>query len=221
MSVSSSSFNIGLRMYYWPYYETLKQIPVEEQKTYNQNDHSGYKISALFVKQKYGSFKEEICNYKHIIFQQYQNEIVIKVNGYIGTDIVKDTKPIDWKCQELHYGITKEAKLEFKNLVSLILYTDYSDLCTDFSKSFRKKTPYESLESIKKRNSEYWWMSKILRETVEIFGGCSYGRYNENILLGPYYCGMSVVMNMSSFNIRLCSPTSTSCTIQVAIKFSG
>eukprot|EP01084_Bolivina_argentea_P030981 57375_1 len=28
-------------------------------------------------------------------------------------------------------------------------------------------------------------------------------------------------MNMPSFNIRLCSPTSTSCTIHVAIKFSG
>eukprot|EP01084_Bolivina_argentea_P248813 416282_1 len=28
-------------------------------------------------------------------------------------------------------------------------------------------------------------------------------------------------MNMSSFNIRLCCPTSTSCTISVAIKFSG
>eukprot|EP01084_Bolivina_argentea_P250689 420141_1 len=32
---------------------------------------------------------------------------------------------------------------------------------------------------------------------------------------------MSVLMNMPQFNIRLCSPTSTSMQIEVAIRFSG
>eukprot|EP01084_Bolivina_argentea_P168723 292535_1 len=83
---------------------------------------------------------------------------------------------------------------------------------------------YEPVESIKKRNSVYGWMSKILRETVELFGGYSQTggwTHDHNILSGPFYSGMGVVMNMPSFNIRLCSPTSTSCQIEVAIKFSG
>eukprot|EP01084_Bolivina_argentea_P057358 104793_1 len=77
--------------------------------------------------------------------------------------------------------------------------------------------PYEPVESIKKRNSIYGWMSKILRETVELFGGYSANK----TLSGPFYSGMGVVMTIPSFNIRLCSPTSTSCTIEVAVKFSG
>merc|ERR1712152_126053 len=39
--------------------------------------------------------------------------------------------------------------------------------------------------------------------------------------MGSYYCGMSVVLNIPEFNIFLCSPTSTSKQIEVAIKFSG
>ena len=45
--------------------------------------------------------------------------------------------------------------------------------------------------------------------------------FNGNPLIGPFYCGMSVLMTLPSFAIRLCSPTSTSKQIHVAIKFSG
>eukprot|EP01084_Bolivina_argentea_P159651 278035_1 len=123
MDVSSSSFNVGLRFYYWNFYQSINDIPAQEQWIYNMNDHSGYSISELFVKQKYGSFKEEISNYPHITVKQYQNEIVTKINGYIYTDIVKNTKSNTYKCNNLHYGITKETPLNFHNLLSLILYT--------------------------------------------------------------------------------------------------
>ena len=189
---------------------------MKELYTADINDHSGYDICQLYVKQKYGSFKEEISNYIYLPFTQYKNEIITKVNSYLNSDIVKNTKALDWYTR-FHYDISEGTVLGFHNLASLILYTDYSDLSRDFSQSFRRKTSYEMLESIKRRNSEYWFMSKILRETVEIFGGYSYN----DTLLGPYYCGMKVVMNMPSFNIRLCAPTSTSWNIEVAIKFSG
>merc|ERR1712129_173758 len=40
-------------------------------------------------------------------------------------------------------------------------------------------------------------------------------------LRGPFYCGMSFQCAVPSFSMRLNSPTSTSRTIAVAIKFSG
>eukprot|EP01083_Nonionella_stella_P183387 662583_1 len=68
----------------------------------------------------------------------------------------------------------------------------------------------------------YYWMSRRLRECVEIFGQCH--RRDKYILFGqcsPFFCGMNVVLSMPSFCMRLCSPTSTSKQIEVAMKFSG
>ena len=68
-------------------------------------------------------------------------------------------------------------------------------------------------------------MSKLLRETVNIHGACANvdpsARDGDPRMLGPFYCGMSMVMNMPSFAIKLSSPTSTSKQISVATKFSG
>eukprot|EP01084_Bolivina_argentea_P278263 475289_1 len=112
--------------------------------------------------------------------------------------------------------------LTFSHLLSLVFYCDYSELSTDFSSTFRKRHSYETIESIKNRNSKYYYLSKYLRECVDgrserESGGGPYA----NRLLGPFYCGMSVVLSIPSFNIRLCSPTSTSKQVAVAIKFSG
>ena len=40
-------------------------------------------------------------------------------------------------------------------------------------------------------------------------------------LRGPFYCGMSFVMNMSQFSIKINGPTSTSVQRSVATRFSG
>merc|ERR1712113_870204 len=68
---------------------------------------------------------------------------------------------------------------------------------------------------------------KALRELVELFGQCSYGDTFDDdykpldALRGPFYCGMSYQMNIDSFAMRLNSPSSTSKTFAVALKFSG
>ena len=106
----------------------------------------------------------------------------------------------------------------------MILYTDYSNLSSDFSSTFRNKTKFEAFSRTKQRHANYYWMSKLLRETVAIYG------YNNSTLHmdmtahklgGPFFCGMSMVMTMPQFAIKLFSPTSTSCHIEVALKFAG
>ena len=221
---SASSFSVGLRFYYWEFYKDLKELPFEEQMIVgsmdNSNDHSGYDICDLFIIGKYASFKEEIMAYKYLTLEQYQ-KCVFKVNQYINAKIVKAMKapPVrDAPPYMKGYGISVGAPLLFSHLLSLVIYCDNSELCTDFSGSFRAIHRFETLGSIKQRNSEYYWFSKFLRETVECYGQCSWEE--ENKLLGPYYCGMSIVLNMPAFNIRLCAPTSTSVHIEVAMKFS-
>eukprot|EP01083_Nonionella_stella_P244118 850031_1 len=109
------------------------------------NDHSGYDVCDLFVKPKYSSWKQEIANYKYITFEQYQSGVVTKVNYYINTEVVRNIKANVMYCQ--HYDIVEGTGLGFNNLLSLILYTDYSNLSTHFSSTFRRKTTYEALDA--------------------------------------------------------------------------
>ena len=40
-------------------------------------------------------------------------------------------------------------------------------------------------------------------------------------MTGPFYTGISCVLEMPSFSLRLCSPSSTSVHLEVALKFGG
>eukprot|EP01084_Bolivina_argentea_P084030 152082_1 len=177
----STSFNVGLRFYYWKFYKGLKQLPQNEQMIGglidNSNDHSGYEICDLYVSPKYRSFKEEISEYDYFTFKEYEQDVIVKVNEYINSKIVKATKA--GRGGEMPYirgyGIKYGTVLDFNNLVSLILYCDYSGLSRDFSASFRAISRFETIGNIKKRNSKYYYLSKYLRETVEVYGQCSRG----------------------------------------------
>eukprot|EP01084_Bolivina_argentea_P069839 127010_1 len=80
-AVKSTSFNIGITLYYWTKYKALNAF--DENKTqYNINDHGGYEFSSLYVEQKYSSFKEEISNYFHFNMLLYK-DLVIKINEYL------------------------------------------------------------------------------------------------------------------------------------------
>ena len=97
--------------------------------------------------------------------------VMTKAKNYSQTNAVRSLKSstINNRAPK-HYGIKKGTPLKEANLISLILYTDYTELSGSFSASFRKTTPYERLSQVKKRNSHYFWWGKILRETVELFG---------------------------------------------------
>ena len=188
-------------------------------------DHSGFEVRDLFIKRKYKSFKQEIMNYGYISIKQYNHMIINKAAKYMDTNMVRSIKAFIGHSgsTKLYYGVVNGAPLRIDNLVSVILYTDFTDLSSNFTSTFRKISPYETLSSIKARNSRYWWMSKTLRETVELYGiwrDNYYGNRNSS-LVGPFYTGMSYIMNIPQFAIRLCSPTSTSIHMEVAMKFSG
>eukprot|EP01084_Bolivina_argentea_P280652 479994_1 len=234
------TFNIGYRLYYWKYYKR-KHTSIELQWHDNVNDHGGYNARQLFVPRKYNNMKHELLNNK--IFTLNLSELQISMNKtykYINTNYVKlITATPDYGDQlfkhdrndNLHYGITAKTPISFNHLLSICLYCDWSELCTKFSATFRNKNSYESISMVIKNNSEFANWSRLLRETVELFGVSYSGQYNSehkrdddkifNRLKGPFFCGMSFVMVIPQFNIRLCGPTSTSKQIEVATRFGG
>ena len=124
----------------------------------------------------------------------------------------------------LHYGISEGSPIGADHLRAICLYCDYTELSTKFSESFRKTDPFETLEIVKDRNASFWWMSKYLREAVEIFGDDGSNTAGDNYAMqirGPFYCGVSFLALVPSFYISLKGPTSTTRILEVALTFSG
>ena len=181
--------------YYCRWYES-KQEDIRVTDAGNVNHHGGHNIHSLCVPKKYESFKAEIL--AHLGVAKYTKFVRGKAERYIDTDMARRIEATDQE-RDLHYEIERGTPLSIPNLMALILYCDFTDLSREFTSSFRAVRPSEPFSSIKSRNSEYWWWSKTLRETVEYFGNNRYGRFygNEfNASTGPYYCGMSELMAM-------------------------
>ena len=195
----------------------MKQYP---QTQWNNHHHYGLTPSHLYIPPKYSTFKEEIFEYKDISPKTYENVILPKVQQYIKANKVKQTtyKELNdgYDFIVLEYGIKDGESPTLNHLLSLCLYTDVTALCTSFSMTFRAICKYESLSSIKNRNRNYYWMSRYLRETVQLFG--SHGHQG---LVGPFFSGLSFKLVFPEFQLRLCSPTSTSYHIEVALNFTN
>lgn len=194
----------------------MDEVPYKDNARYRIVDHSGYAISDLFVVCMYKNLKEEMMNYPLMDIATYQ-QIWSKAKIYSTSRAFKSATACLHRgyAPYEYYGIEVGSSLGFENLLCILMYTDLTNLSGAFTSTFRKKDPWESLSSIKRRNSRYFHWSKILRETVECYG------MNWPDLMGPFYTGMSFVMTIPQFQMRLCSPTSTSVQLEVAMKFGG
>ena len=198
-------------------------------------------------KYKFQHLKEEILESGYVLMKNYNRDILIKAKQYQQTVRAKQAiyhyKGYDGILEmrkDLHaqykfdYGYT----MELYHIMSLICYTDFSQLCTEWTSTFRQIYIGESQESINLRQKCYYHLSKSLYEMVQYFGVACHGKLdfvNERgeseetsgiyvswvDEMGPFFCGMSVQMPLPSFNINLNSPTSTSRAKEVAFRFSG
>ena len=198
------------------------------QTQWNNHHHCGYTPAQLYIPPKYSTFKEEIAEYDHLNFKHFENVLLPKVEHYFSTNKVKQTryKPASHLYDEndpyfipLQYEIENYASPTLNHLLSLTLYTDQTALCSDFSSTFRAISEYESLDITKARNCEYYWMSRYLRETVQLFGFSKQSFCGG--LKGPFFSGLSYKLVFSEFQLRLCCPTSTSYHVEVAINFAN
>ena len=183
--------------------------------------------SNLFIHSKYKSIKEEIIynNQMALTVKQYKLSLK-KAENFDHCVMVKSmqTRCIDY----LEYGVNKGSVLSMDHLLSIVFYTDWTELSATFTSTFRRRSFYESLSSTKQRNSEYAIWSKHLREVVEYWGSIGWNNdkdkewnLTQNRIKGPFYCGISGQMVLPEYNIRLCGPTSTSSAEEVAHRFGG
>jgi len=158
----------------------------------------------------------------------YYAEVSLTADQFMKTDRVRRLKAKEPEPDGMrYYEITKDSPFQKEHMMALILYSDHTKLCTAFSATFRKWNPSESVDVVKARNQAYWWMSKRLREAIELFGNDGVRRWSNGQngfagadLEGPLYTGMSFRAVMPSVSIRMNGPTSFSKQFLVAQNFA-
>eukprot|EP01084_Bolivina_argentea_P053396 98008_1 len=199
-------YSFGQRYYYWEYYKhNVEKDPF----------NIGYCYKDWYINPKYNDMKSEIL--ENINIDLY-NEIFEKANQLLNkSNILKSMKVNNGVFGDyLHFGIQDGQYLLISNILSILFYTDTSDLSYDFSLTFRKKSINETNNSMKNRNSCFYYWSKILNETVNLFGNALY-RHKIPVL----YHGVSKLMYFDSFVTQFCSPTSMTRQLTVAVSFCG
>ena len=207
--MSDMSFSCGFSFFYWPWFD--------KEVVRKGDEYDFYTSRQLFIKSgKYKNMKAEIILNDNEVGPKIWNENVVnKAEEYINTKKVKSLrfKRNSWNK---YFGINNGAIITIEHLKSLILYTDFSKLSTNFTKTFRKLYESEALESVKSRNANYYNMARLLIETVQRFG--YYGR--NSAAFEDVYCSMDCKLIMGSFRIKFRGPLSTSIHIEIAQNFA-
>eukprot|EP01084_Bolivina_argentea_P286271 491059_1 len=207
-------FNFGISYYYWDYYKN-NDSPVTE------GDAVGYKFSDFYIIKKYNNLQEEILNeLNKKQFMETWNKANKLLNESVTLKSMKSREDDDY----LHYDIEEDTALSVDNLLSVLFYTDYSKLSYKFSAAFRKKSPSETLQGLKDRNSNYFNWSKLLHQTVNLYGNMlnekSFDVFNQKPQISILYHGVSM-MYFNSFVSKFFSPTSMTRQFSVATIFAS
>ena len=218
--MNAAVFSTGFTFFYWEHFGDKSQKR-RVQNERNINDYGGHTQFELFIsKSKYQSIKEEVLSNtdSEVGIEEY-NCIRVKAEQYMTTQRVKSMRAEKNDCDDtINYDIEEDAPITISHLKSLLFYTDFNKLSASFTRTFRRVFAGEALESVKQRNMCYYWMSKLIIETVNCFG--TNGWVREGGESGPFFTGMGVVISVPSFRIRLCGPVSTSKEILVAQNFA-
>ena len=200
-------YSFGSRFYYWDKYKGLKDIE-------HEGPNEGYRYKNYYIKQKYKNLQEEITD--NTIFTINLSNFAssyFKAKIFLNQEHAKCMKATGSLCSD--YGIKESSNLTVQHLMAVILYTDHDKLSYNFSSTFRKLSQSETFGDQKRRNREYSNWSRLLRETVELFG-----TEMTNSKVDTFYHGVSKLI-FSSFVSFFASPTSTTAQLEVATVFAN
>eukprot|EP01084_Bolivina_argentea_P010361 19304_1 len=136
LQLSKNSFSTGFLFYYekdYHHWDDQGNKHWEEKKIGDLFD--GYSKFDLFVLPHFECLKHEILESTFVNLKQWEEKIVLKGQQYNQTN--------------------KGKNMELSHIYCIILYCDWSELCTDFSSTYRRSNEFESIELIKTRHSKY------------------------------------------------------------------
>ena len=224
--ISARSFSTGILFWYWPHYRGVDEEALKKETLFSVMEFGAHSVAETCVSAHFESLKAEVLGSRLIGVADFKEHVVDKAGRFEKSAKCKamTSNPFGGKLGEdpLHFGIANGSALSAQHLQTVILYCDFSDYCTAFSVTFRKKKWNERIEETAKRNGRFYWVSRRLREVVAYYGCAGHEKYapidDES---GPFFTGMSFELNIPSFSIGLQGPTSTSKQKEIALRFAG
>eukprot|EP01084_Bolivina_argentea_P020141 37477_1 len=212
----------GMRYYYHKRYRNMhtlrEKIPLSgnlftDVVDQGNCDYSSKPISEWFIIPKYQNLKLEILSNHRVSFsiEQWQNTVIkseLKRKRY------KNKVNKAFFLWQKAYGFGGQNTIDDRHIQALFLYTNYSDLCTKFTETYRKLSENESDSHLKDRHSYFAHFGKALKECVEVFGV----RKSKHT---HFYHGINRKMVFKKLCERFCGPTSPSIFKEVASNFGG
>ena len=227
--IMNKTFATGIPLFYWKWYRTATEQDVKGNNYVSSfMNLGGHSVEELSVNAHFDNLKNEILATGLTGPKKFEKMVVQKAAQYMETNKCRKMrcKPFFDEEDPLHFDIPSGTPLTAQHLQTIILYCDFTELCTLFSRSLRKNDEEDGLQEIKKRNSKFFHFTKKLRELVTYFGSDGYdhkrcGNRMNGMVEGPFFCGVNVVLNLSEFSIGFNTPTSTTKTKEIAVRFAG
>lgn len=201
-------YDFGNRFYFWRWYKD------------NENEdifwNPGKKYKELYITPKYGNLKQEISDNKlyNLNMTDYDRTYGKAVMYQEKSDVINTIRSSTVGYGNCHYDIPNNEVLRIQHIMSIMLYTDHQHLSLAFSMSFRKESTTETMDQYKKRKSEFAHWTRLMRETVEL-----YGTTMEESKLKTFYTGLSSQVVFNKFRPKITCPISTSPQLSVIMMF--
>eukprot|EP01084_Bolivina_argentea_P000687 1269_1 len=209
---SNKRYSYGVRFYYWDYFRDLDAPDYDHNEGYNFND--------WYINYRYENIKEEVINNPDACLNMLQwNDVIRKaklnLTHYKQLSADSDKEDYDkyhWNIS--HYGIKDGSPISLSHIISLMIYCNFDSFQYYFSKTCRRIDDETDLE-LKHRHSYYFYVAKLIREAVELFGT----KVNDGTIRS-FYHGIDDIMYFSQVSAFIYGVLSTSSSIEIAIQFS-
>ena len=103
-----------------------------------------------------------MLNYDHLDIKLIDREVMYKADQFMETTYAKARKvDLQWQgnlisgAKDVIANCIQGAPITKEHLIAVILYTDFTQLSSDFTKTFRRKHPFEQKFQFHKRNEKF------------------------------------------------------------------
>eukprot|EP01084_Bolivina_argentea_P256314 431499_1 len=164
-----------------------------------------------YLKPVYNSIHNEIlfnslCNLHPT---QFIAELIKAIRHH---QVETENKLLKCRYYDEKYNIIRNETICIRHVLAIVIYTDFSDFCTNFRKTYRMIGDEKTKAEVRKRHLQLYFYSRALFEAIEFFGEEMHAEMK-------VYHGLNRVMQFSQFTTYFDQPVSTTPSMQSAQQF--